>query len=129
MTALLALLLAADAVCPAQTLKAARFTPGEELTYALDVLGADVGTFDLQLAPAPADERPRAALLIRARAHTNTFVATNVKKYESFATALVGRDLAPLRYHEEVEDGDTHRAQDFAFPAGGGALAVPATKN
>src|SRR5207245_2493688 len=57
--ALLALLLAAPAhACsPAPTpVRAARFAPGEQLRYRLDVLGADVGTFEVSVeAPQSAD--------------------------------------------------------------------------
>ena len=133
---LLALLLSlplaalADPVCPAQAYKAARFSPGESLGFKLDLLGADVGTFEISLeSPAPAD-RPRVALVAKSRAHTNAFVSTNVGMYQAFATSLLGPDLAPLKYREEVDEGPTHKSQDVDFPPlANGKLTVHATKN
>ena len=48
--ALFALLLAAPTPSCAQLeVRASRFTPGEQLRYRLDVVGADVGTFEVSL--------------------------------------------------------------------------------
>ena len=82
---MLALLIVAAAVCPPQKLQAARFTPGEVLGFKLDVLGADVGTFDVRTGP-PSDRRGAIELISRAR--TSAFVSTNVARYEVFARAL-----------------------------------------
>ena len=121
--------LAASAqVCPQQKLEAARFTPGEALEFKLDALGAEVGSFDLHVELPPASDRLRAALLVRSRAKTSAFVSTNVKRFDAYASVLLGRDLAPLRYKEDVDEGDLHKAQEIDFPPAGGALAVRATK-
>src|SRR5438552_9093864 len=124
---LLALLL--SAVCPPQTLQAARFQPGEVFTYRIDVLGLDVGTFEVRSQPPPATEK-RAALELTSRAKTSAFVSTNAGNYEAFATALLAPDFTPLHYREDLDDGPTHRGVDVDFPpAQDGALAVKATKN
>jgi len=128
---LLALLVAAPAppACPPAPARAARFTPGEQLRYRLDVLGADVGTFEVSLdAPQPAD-RGRAALVARSRAKTNAFVNTNLGRYEGFLSSLLGPDLMPLHFHEELDEGDQHRAVEVDFPARGGKLATRSTVN
>jgi hypothetical protein len=87
---LLALLLAAAAgpVCPPQKLQSARFSPGEVLSFRLDALGADVGTFEVHVQAPPPGEK-RAALELTSRARTSAFVSTNVGRYEAFATASV----------------------------------------
>lgn len=122
--------LAAEPVCPAQSYKAARFAPGETLGFKLDLLGADVGSFEITLEAPPAGDRPRVALVAKSRAHTSAFVSTNVGMYQAFATTLLGPDLAPLKYREEVDEGATHKAQEVDFPPlANGKLAVHATKN
>jgi hypothetical protein len=126
---LLALLLAAASpVCPAQKLQAARFAPGEALGFRIDVLGADMGTFELSVRPPPAQEK-RAALELTFRARTSAFVSTNVGRYEAYATALMAPDFSPLHYREDVDEGDTHRAAELNFPPENGVLPVQATKN
>jgi len=124
-----ALLLAAVQVCPPQALQAARFPAGEVLAFRLDALGADVGTFEVRSSPPPATEK-RAALELSSRAKTSAFVSTNVARFEVFATALLAPDFSPLRYREDVDEGDTHRGTEVLFPpAADGAVAVKATKN
>lgn len=123
-----ALLLAA-AVCPPQKLQAARFTPGEVLSYRLDALGADVGTFEVSVHPPPASEK-QAALQLTSRARTSAFISTNVGRYEAYAFALLAPDFTPLRYHEDVDEGETHKATEADFPpAQNGALAATASTN
>jgi hypothetical protein len=127
---LLAAPLAARAqVCPPQQLQAARFTPGETLEFRIDALGADVGSFDIRVEPAPPAERPRAALVLRSRAKTSAFVSTNVGHYEAFASVLLGPTFQPLRYQEDIDEGPVHKAQQVAFPPVGGNLPVHSTKN
>ena len=126
---LLALLLAAPGpVCPPQRLEAARFAPGEVLSFRLDALGADVGTFEVRVQPPPPGEK-RAALELTSRAKTSAFVSTNVGRYDAFATALLAPDFSVLRYHEDVDEGTLHRAVHLDFPPLNGALSVQATKN
>jgi hypothetical protein len=127
---LLALLLAAAAgpVCPPQKLQSARFSPGEVLSFRLDALGADVGTFEVHVQAPPPGEK-RAALELTSRARTSAFVSTNVGRYEAFATAVLLSDFSPLRYHEDVDEGPVHRAVKLEFPPADGTLAVAATKN
>src|SRR4051812_7469675 len=124
---LLALLL--SAVCPPQTLQAARFSPGEILNYKIDVLGLDVGTFEVRSQlPPPAEKR--AVLELTSRAKTSAFVSTNAGNYEAFATALLAPDFAPLHYREDLDDGPVHRGVEVEFPpAQNGVLKVTATKN
>ncbi len=128
MTPLLALLLVAAPVCPPQKLQVARFAPGEVLSFRLDALGADVGTFEVRVRPAPPGEK-RAAVELTSRARTSAFVSTNVGHYEAFVTALLAPDFSVLRYHEDVDEGALHRAVQLDFPPVSGALAVQATKN
>jgi hypothetical protein len=130
---LIALLLAASSsppgpVCPPQKLQAARFTPGEVLGFRIDVLGADMGTFEVSVRPPPAQEK-RAALELTFRARTSAFVSTNVGRYEAYATALLTPDFSPLHYREDIDEGDTHRAAELNFPPENGVLPVQATKN
>src|SRR5260221_5030185 len=123
-----ALLLAAAVVCPPQRLQAARFRPGEVLSFRIDVLGVDAGTFEVSVRPPPAQEK-RAALELTSRARTSAFVSTNVGRYEAYATALMSADFTPLHYREDVDDADTHRAAELNFPPVNGVLAVAATKD
>jgi hypothetical protein len=137
---LLALLLAALApapsspsaptpvVCPPQKLQAARFTPGEVLGFRIDVLGADMGTFEISVRPPPPREK-RAALELTSRARTSAFVSTNVGRYEAYAAVLLASDFTPLHYREDVDEGETHRAAELNFPPVNGILPVQATKN
>src|SRR5216684_4128773 len=129
---LIALLLAASGppgpVCPPQKLQAARFTPGEVLGFRIDVLGADMGTFEVSVRPPPAQEK-RAALELTFRARTSAFVSTNMGRYEAYATVLLTPDFSPLHYREDVDEGDTHRAAELNFPPENGVLPVQATKN
>ncbi len=128
MLPVLALFLIAAPVCPPQKLQAARFAPGEVLSFRLDALGADVGTFEVRVLPAPHGDK-RAALELTSRAKTSAFVSTNVSRYDAFATALLAPDFSVLRYHEDVDEGALHRAVQLDFPPVGGALAVQATRN
>jgi hypothetical protein len=124
---ILALLLAAT--CPSQRLPAAKFSGPEALSFKLDVLGTDVGSFEVRSAPPPYDERGRAAMQLSSRAKTNAFVSTNVARYETYATALVGHDFAPLHYREDVDENEVHHGTELDFPPQNGTLAVKATKN
>ena len=132
---LLALLVAAPArACsPAPTpatVRAARFTPGEQLRYRLDVLGADVGTFEVSVEAPQSADRARAALVARSRAKTSAFVSTNLGRYEGFISTLLGPDLMPLRFREELDEGDRHMSVDVDFPPGAdGSLPVRGSTN
>jgi hypothetical protein len=99
---MLALIVAAAAVCPPQKFEAARFAPGEALSYKLDVLGVDVGTFEVRVQPPPSGDK-RAALAITSRARTTAFVSTNVGRYDAFVTALLAPDFSPLHYREDID--------------------------
>jgi len=125
---LFALLLAAPASsCPQIEVRASRFTPGEQLRYRLDVLGADVGTFEVSLDKPEVADRSRAALVARSRAKTNAFVSTNMGRYEGFISTLIGPDLMPIRFREELDEADRHRAVEVEFPPKGGKLAATAS--
>ncbi|HEY6148045.1 MAG TPA: DUF3108 domain-containing protein [Thermoanaerobaculia bacterium] len=123
---MLALILAT--LCPPQHLPPMKLTPGEALTFKLDVVGADVGTFEVRTEAPPSSEK-RAAIQLSSRAKTNAFMATNVGRYDVYATALVSRDFTPLRYREDVDENEVHRGTEMVFPPEGGKLAVKATKN
>ena len=126
--ALFALLLAAPAPSCAQLeVRASRFTPGEQLRYRLDVLGADVGTFEVSLDTPEVADRGRATLVARSRAKTNAFVSTNLGRYEGFISTLIGPDLMPVRFREQLDEGDHHRAVEVEFPPKGGKLAARAS--
>jgi hypothetical protein len=125
-----ALLLAAvpPPPCAAVPPPAVQFAPGEQLKFRLDLLGADVGTFDLSLEHASASEKD-AALAVRSRARTSAFVATNMGRYDAFATSVLGKDLRPVSYREEVDEGPTHKTIEVRFPPSGGKLPISATKD
>jgi len=130
----LALLLAAPAhACsppptPA-TVRAARFAPGEQLRYRLDVLGADVGTFEVSVEAPQGADRGRAALVARSRAKTSAFVSTNLGRYEGFISTLLAPDLMPLHFREELDEGDKHLSVDVDFPPRAGKLGAKASIN
>ena len=106
-----------------------RFAPGESFKYRLDLLGADVGTFEIQIERPPAGAQKAAAVLLRSRTRTNAFVTTNVGRYEAFSESLIGRELSPISYREEIDEGDAHRTQAVEFPPRGDQLAVRITLN
>jgi len=124
---MLALLVAA--LCPPQPLPAAKAVPGEVLAYRLDALGADVGSFEIRSELPPPAERSKAVIQLTSRAKTSAFVSTNMGRYETFATSLLGRDFTPLRYREDVDENDLHRGTELEFPAENGKMTVKATKN
>jgi hypothetical protein len=105
------------------------FAPGESFKYRLDLLGADVGTFEIQIERPPAGAPKAAAVLLRSRARTSAFVSTNVARGEAFSQALVGEEMSPISYREEIDEGDDHRSQVVEFPPRGGQLAVRSTLN
>jgi hypothetical protein len=123
------LALLAAVLCPPQQLPAAKFAFGEVLLYKLDALGADVGTFEVRTEPPPSTERSRAAMQLSSRAKTSAFIATNLGRYDAYATALIARDFTPLHYREDVDENEVHRGTELLFPPQNGALAVKATKN
>jgi hypothetical protein len=126
--ALLALLLAAPApACAPIEVRASRFAPGELLRYRLDLVGADVGTFEVALDAPKEEDRKRAALVARSRAKTNAFVSTNMGRYEGFISTLIAPDLMPIRFREELDEGDHHRAVEVEFPARAGKLVARAS--
>src|SRR6267142_1728984 len=118
---MLALILAA--LCPAQKLPPMKLTPGEVLTFKLDVVGAEVGTFEVRTEAPPSSEKG-AAIQLSSRAKTNAFMATNVGRYDVYATALVARDFAPLRYREDMDESEVHRGTEMVFPPEGGKETI-----
>ena len=50
-------------------------------------------------------------------------------RFETFSTALIARDFAPLRYREDVDENDVHHGTELVFPSHGGTLTVKATRN
>jgi hypothetical protein len=125
---ILALLLA-QAACPPQRLQPVKFKAGEVLTFKLDALGAEVGTFEVRTRRPKDGDNKQAVLELSSRARTSAFVSTNLGQYDGFAVALVGRDFEPLHYREDVDEGRTHRAAELTFPPAGGKLAVKASKD
>jgi hypothetical protein len=123
---MLAVLVAA--LCPPQQLPPAKLTPGETLIYKLDVVGADVGTFEVRVEPPPATEKA-AALQLTSRARTSAFVSTNVGRFELYTASLIGRDFTAVRYREDVDENDVHRGTELVFPPHDGKLPVKATRN
>jgi hypothetical protein len=115
--------------CAAVPPPAFQFAPGEQLKFRLDLLGADVGTFDVSLEHPSASDKESAALAARARARTSAFVSTNMGRYEVFALSLLGKDLRPVSYREEVDEGPTHKTIEVRFPPSGGKLAIAATRD
>ena len=117
MLAPLAVLLAAIPLppCAAVPPPAVQFAPGEQLKFRLDLFGGDVGTFDVSLERSPASE--------------GAALATNLGRYEVFAVGLLGKDLRPVKYREEVDEGPTHKTLEVRFPPSGGKLPISATKD
>jgi Protein of unknown function (DUF3108) len=127
---LLALLSAAPApACTPTVVPATRFTLGEQLRYKLDVFGADVGTFEVALEGPQGADRRRASLQARSRATTSAFVSTNLGRYDAFIKTLLGPDLMPLQFREELDEGDKHHSVEADFPPRNGKLQVRATTN
>jgi hypothetical protein len=124
---ILALLLAQIA-CPPQRLAPVKFPPGEVLSFKIDVLGVDAGSFEVRT-EAPGAPEKAALLELSSRARTNAFVSTNMGQYEGYAVALVGRGFEPLHYREDVDEGPTHKAAELAFPPAAGKLLVKASTN
>ena len=119
----------ADPVCTANKLAPVELRGTEHLSYALDVLGAQLGTLELTLTSATGADRARGAMVLEARGKSSDLVTTNVKRIVGWSSTLVGKDGAPLHYREEIDEGDVHRAQEIEFPAKDGALRVRATKD
>jgi hypothetical protein len=127
---LLALIAAAPPpACSQAPLAAVRFTPGEQLRYKLDVLGADVGTFEVFLEAPQGADRQRGSLVARARAKTSAFVSTNLGRYEPFVSTLMRPDLMPVTSREELDEGDNHRSLEVEFPPRNGKLQAKSAFN
>jgi hypothetical protein len=126
---LVAPLAARAADCVPRSVPASRFAPGESLGFKLDVIGLDVGTFEITTELPPAADRPRAVLALKSRAKTTAFVSTNAGSYEAHATGLVDAKLAAVRYREELDEGSGHKAQEIDFPPVNGVLEVRSSKN
>jgi len=111
------------------SVRASRFAPGEQLRYRLDVLGADVGTFEVSVEAPQTGDRGRAALVARSRAKTSAFVSTNLGRYEGFISTLLGPDLMPIHFREALDEGDKHLSVDVDFPPRAGKLGAKANIN
>jgi hypothetical protein len=105
-----------------------KFSAGEVLSFKLDALGADIGTFEVRTARPPASNKA-VSLTLTSRARTNAFVSTNAGQYEGYAVSLVGHGFEPLHYREDVDEGQTHRAAELDFPPAAGKLAVRVSKD
>ena len=116
-------------VCPANALLPARVPTGEQLTFKLDVLGVELGTFEMTVARAPSADRSLGATLVQARGKTSDVVSSNARRVDGWSSALITADGEPVRYREEFDEGNTHRSQEVQFPARSGALDVRATRN
>ena len=116
-------------VCSSGQLQPVDLGGTEQLVYKVDVLGAELGTFELRLEPAKGEDKARGALVLESRGKSSDLVTTNVKRVEGWTSTLLDKDGMPLRYREEIDEGDVHRAQDIEFPSKAGALTVRATKN
>jgi hypothetical protein len=116
-------------VCSAGELAPARLSGSEMLRYKLDVYGADIGTFEMQLGRAAPADRARAPLVIEARGKSSDLVSSNVRKVDGWSSSLVDDEGRVVRYREEVDEGGTHRSQEVALPAADGVLDVRATKD
>ncbi len=113
--------------CAAHALKPAALAPKEHLVFKLDVVGVELGTFEMSIGPAPASERVPSELLIQARGKTSDLVATNARRVDGWSSVLVTGDGRPVRYREELDEDTTHRSQTVEFPPRAGALLVQAT--
>jgi hypothetical protein len=88
-----------------------------------------VGTFEVRVESPPPAEKSRAVAQLSSRAKTNSFMATNIGRYEAYATTLIAPDFRPLRYREDVDENDLHRGTELQFPPRDGTLLVQATRN
>jgi len=119
-------LLSLASACPPQQLLPVKFTPGEVLSFKIDAVGVDAGTFEVRTLRPP-EANKEALLQLTSRARTSAFVSTNMGQYEGYAVALVGRGFEPLHYREDVDEGHVHRAAELDFPPAAGKLAVKAS--
>lgn len=111
------------AVCPPQPVAPVRFASGEKLAFRLDVLGADVGTFDVTLERAQAP----AAWSIKSHARTSAFVSSAVKPYDAFVAVTASREFLPLHLREDVDEGEVHKSVEADFTPQASELNLQAT--
>jgi len=116
-------------VCAGPGLQPARIGTGERLLFRLDVLGAEIGTFEMRVQPSRGADRARGAVVVEARGKSSDLVSTNVRRIEGRSSALIAADGRAVRYREELDEGDVHRSQEVDFPARDGNLSVRAAKN
>jgi len=74
--------------------------------------------------PPPPGEKQHSAVQLSSRAKTNAFVATNIGRYDAYATA-VARDFTALHYREDLDENDQHKGTELAFPPKDGTTGRP----
>jgi hypothetical protein len=100
------------------------FATGETLEFALESLGAQVGTVTVRVRPG---KRPDAWTL-EARGRTGSF-ASNFVEAEATAKSSVGRGLASHLFQQTSVENGVQRTLDVTLPPKGGVLKVRATKD
>src|SRR4051812_42547475 len=75
-------------VCPNGGLAPFELKGTEHLTYALDVLGANLGTLELTLSRASGADRDRGAMLVEARGRSSDLITTNVKRIVGWSATV-----------------------------------------
>lgn len=117
-------------LCPPLVLDpAVQFAPGESLKFKLDVFGADVGTMELTTEVPAREDRDQAVLQARGKTSTSAFLSSAAgANYAGRGVVLLGPNLTPLRWHEEVDDADNHFMHEFDLPPAP-MQAVHATRN
>ena len=106
--------------CAVAPFKPAHFPVSESLEFAVDVLGAQVGTLSLDATRGRDEGR---GLTVRAHVKTGTFAA-NFRKIDGRAEAKLDSALKTLRYHEVNEENGVRRTVEMNFPAAGGGSTV-----
>ncbi|MGI5864031.1 MAG: DUF3108 domain-containing protein [Myxococcales bacterium] len=90
------------------------FSPGELLSYDIDVMGVRAGTMSFEVLPAQGRGK-KAVLPVRVRAESNTFFNKVRKVKAELVSYLRAKDLRPDRFHEDLREDNRHRIGDVDF--------------
>ncbi len=86
------------------------FSPGEELEYDLDALGAQAGKMKMRVLP-----QRDGMLPIEVHAQTNTFFSKVRRVNGKAMSYLLPKTLRPTRYVEDSLENETRRTADVSF--------------
>ena len=114
----------ADPRCELPPAGAVPFAVGETLDFALESLGAPIGTMTLRVRPG----KKGAAYVLEARAKTATFAA-NFLEAEATVQSTVGRAGDSRLFQQTSLEAGVQRTLDVTLPPRDGTLEVRATKD